>query len=353
MGLCLPVNFIEDMDTSACIINEITNGMELAKQLKSILGSESSLGTKQVLIQGIISSYDRAMMMVNWGHSGGQTPPLTPPLAPPMLSQPESPVSVDESPRSGDFNQNFDDHQDKKVGSKKRKAITTWRNQIRISTDNGLEGNTDDGYSWRKYGQKDILGAKFPRSYYRCTYRYIHQCMARKQVQRTDEDPMVFEITYRGQHTCNPTATKSVAPPKSPEKYETGQTNHQPLPQKSGEMLSNFRENLKVSTSDSDAMVSNSFAFPSASFGSIENDQQFDFLNELNYDFLQGYSPSFVSPATSGSNYFTECGNDFQHHDDSHLSGITTASTTNSPLAFPADSQDLSPNFPFNLGCFI
>ncbi|KAI3828789.1 hypothetical protein L1987_02899 [Smallanthus sonchifolius] len=342
------------MDTSACIINEITQGMELAKQLKSILSSESSLGTKQALIQGIISSYDSALLMVNWGHSGGQTPPLTPPLAPPVLSQPESSVSIDESPRSGDFNQTFDYQQDQKGASKKRKAITTWRNQIRISTDNGLEGNTDDGYSWRKYGQKDILGAKFPRSYYRCTYRYIHQCMARKQVQRTDEDPMVFEITYRGQHTCNPATPPSVVPPQSPEKHETEQNNHQlPPPPKSGEMFSNLRENLSVCTSDSDATIKHSFSFPSASFGSLENYQQFDFLNELGHSFLQGYSPSFISPATSGSNYFTERGSDFQHHDDSHLSGITTASTTNSPLAFPADQQDFSPNFPFNSGFFI
>jgi len=25
------------------------------------------------------------------------------------------------------------------------------------------DGTKEDGYSWRKYGQKDILGAKFPR----------------------------------------------------------------------------------------------------------------------------------------------------------------------------------------------
>lgn len=33
------------------------------------------------------------------------------------------------------------------------------------SSDGGgvIEGTPDDGYSWRKYGQKDILGAKFPR----------------------------------------------------------------------------------------------------------------------------------------------------------------------------------------------
>lgn len=39
-------------------------------------------------------------------------------------------------------------------------------------------GNTeippDDGYTWRKYGQKDILGSKFPRYYlYLLWYLYI------------------------------------------------------------------------------------------------------------------------------------------------------------------------------------
>lgn len=342
------------MDTTgACIINELTQGMELAKQLKSILSSECPIERKLVLIQEIISSYDRALLMVNWGHSADQTPPLVQP----MLSQPESSVSIDESPRSGDItNQPFDNQQDQKVVSKKRKTMPTWKNQIRISTDNGLEGNTDDHYSWRKYGQKDILGAKFPRSYYRCTYRYVHNCMARKQVQRTDEDPTVFEITYRGQHTCNPATMPSVAPPQSPEKHEMKQSNQHhhyqlplPLPPKSGEMLSNLRENLRVSTSDLDATISSSFSFPSASFGSVENYQQFQFSNETDNNFLQGYSPS-------GSNYFTEWGNDFQHHDDSNLSGMISATTsaTNSPLAFPTDPQDISLNFPFsNSGYFL
>lgn len=192
------------------------------------------------------------------------------------------------------------------------------------------------------------------RSYYRCTYRYVHNCMARKQVQRTDEDPTMFEITYRGQHTCNPAAAATVAPPRSPEKHEMKQSNHNqnhqlPLPPKSVEMLSNLRENLRVSTSDLNATVPCSFSFPSASFGSVENYQQFHFSNETDNNFLQGYSPS-------GSNYFTEWGNDFQHHDDSNLSGMisTTASATNSPLAFPTSHHDLSPNFPFhNSGFFI
>ncbi|KAL8263871.1 hypothetical protein R6Q59_022001 [Mikania micrantha] len=301
------------MDACARIINELTQGMDYAMQLKSVLSSESHSETKHVLIHHIISSYDRAILMVNQGEYGGQTQP--------MLAQPELSVSI-ESPRSPDANQPLDDQQEDKVVSKKSKAMPTWENHIRISTDSyGLEGNTDDGYSWRKYGQKDILGSKFPRSYYRCSYRYIHQCMAKKQVQRTNEDPTVFEVTYKGQHTCNPTT--------APEKHETQQNSNQLL-------LTPRSEDLIVSSTSSglDATVPRgSFSFPSPSFGSI---QQTQFLNETDYfGVLQGYSPSFIAPG-------------FQHHDESDLSaGINDADLA--PLAFPADpQQDLSQNFPFN-----
>ena len=35
--------------------------------------------------------------------------------------------------------------------------------QVRVSSEMGLERTLDDGYSWRKYGQKDILGSSYPR----------------------------------------------------------------------------------------------------------------------------------------------------------------------------------------------
>ena len=40
---------------------------------------------------------------------------------------------------------------------------TRWTKTVQISSNGSLEGVLNDGYSWRKYGQKDILGAKFPR----------------------------------------------------------------------------------------------------------------------------------------------------------------------------------------------
>ncbi|KAF7842812.1 disease resistance protein RPS2-like [Senna tora] len=53
----------------------------------------------------------------------------------------------------------------------------------------------DDGYTWRKYGQKDILGSKFPRSYYRCNHKFDKGCNAKKQVQSCDEDPTISSHT--------------------------------------------------------------------------------------------------------------------------------------------------------------
>lgn len=61
---------------------------------------------------------------------------------------------------------------------------------------------TDDGQAWRKYGQKVILNAKHPRSYYRCTHKFDQGCQATKQVQKTEGEPPMYRITYHGIHTC-------------------------------------------------------------------------------------------------------------------------------------------------------
>nr|XP_018677368.1 PREDICTED: probable WRKY transcription factor 49 [Musa acuminata subsp. malaccensis] len=66
---------------------------------------------------------------------------------------------------------------------------------IRIKTcENGL---ADDGYKWRKYGQKSIKNSPNPRSYYRCTNP---RCNAKKQVERSMEDPETLIVTYEGLH---------------------------------------------------------------------------------------------------------------------------------------------------------
>ncbi|KAK8958549.1 putative WRKY transcription factor 56 [Platanthera guangdongensis] len=55
----------------------------------------------------------------------------------------------------------------------------------------------DDGYRWRKYGQKAVKNNVHPRSYYRCTH---HTCNVKKQVQRLSMDTTVVVTTYEGVH---------------------------------------------------------------------------------------------------------------------------------------------------------
>ncbi|KAJ4720243.1 putative WRKY transcription factor [Melia azedarach] len=82
-------------------------------------------------------------------------------------------------------------------------------------------GNTEippeDGYTWRKYGQKEILNSRYPRSYYRCTHQKLYQCPAKKRVQRLDDDPYTFEITYHGDHTCHMSLTAPSVLPSAAE----------------------------------------------------------------------------------------------------------------------------------------
>lgn len=43
------------------------------------------------------------------------------------------------------------------------------------------------------------------RSYYRCTRKHDQGCKATKQVQRIEENPDMYQITYIGFHTCKST----------------------------------------------------------------------------------------------------------------------------------------------------
>ncbi|KAK9155357.1 hypothetical protein Sjap_002837 [Stephania japonica] len=64
------------------------------------------------------------------------------------------------------------------------------------SSVNAAERLSEDGYNWRKYGQKQVKGCEFPRSYYKCTHP---NCQVKKQLERS-HDGQITEIIYKGEH---------------------------------------------------------------------------------------------------------------------------------------------------------
>ncbi|KAG8099548.1 hypothetical protein GUJ93_ZPchr0013g34939 [Zizania palustris] len=62
--------------------------------------------------------------------------------------------------------------------------------------ENVAEKSADDGYNWRKYGQKHVKGSENPRSYYKCTHP---NCEVKKLLERSI-DGQITEVVYKGRH---------------------------------------------------------------------------------------------------------------------------------------------------------
>ncbi|XP_076939218.1 putative WRKY transcription factor 57 [Bidens hawaiensis] len=84
-----------------------------------------------------------------------------------------------------------------RAGKVKRKGPKTIRQpRFAFITKSEID-HLEDGYKWRKYGQKAVKNSLFPRSYYRCT---SNKCTVKKRVERSSEDPTTVITTYEGQH---------------------------------------------------------------------------------------------------------------------------------------------------------
>ncbi|XP_047336431.1 probable WRKY transcription factor 13 [Impatiens glandulifera] len=91
------------------------------------------------------------------------------------------------------------------VGTMKMKKVIKVRRKVReprfcFKTMSDVDV-LDDGYKWRKYGQKVVKNTQHPRSYYRCTQE---NCRVKKRVERLAEDPRMVITTYEGRHVHSP-----------------------------------------------------------------------------------------------------------------------------------------------------
>ncbi|XP_010035220.2 LOW QUALITY PROTEIN: probable WRKY transcription factor 53 [Eucalyptus grandis] len=339
------------------LLNELTQGRELTKQLQhqlhsavSLLSSSSSSShdqTQEMLIHRIMASYDKALSMLNVEPQAGGCP----------RRASESPPSLGGSPMSGG-----DSDRDLNDGStpRKRKVMQRWTKRVRVAPGTGLEGPLDDGFSWRKYGQKDILGAKYPRGYYRCTHRNVQGCLATKQVQRSDDDPTIFEVTYRGRHTCNQHPAAVISPSLPPENQTDFNASVDATPLQSvqsqphqqnqtgpQDIAFDFREGLAIATRNLDSNNGNHnpsssmFIFPSTPeniFGVMNSNSNFS------------SNPDFLSLSTSGTDCFSvpparldsfQAGPSFGAPESELAMIVSAAASGNNPHANARSDSDL------------
>ncbi|KAK9079756.1 hypothetical protein SSX86_001429 [Deinandra increscens subsp. villosa] len=230
------------------VIHELTQGIQMAKQLRANLRSTEA---RDFLIPKILTSYENALFVLKSGSSVGQSPA-------PAFSAASPPHDISIGSLRSEvykFDQPFSIQQGQNVISKKRKGSPTWEKQ----SENGLEDDIDDGYNWRKYGQEDILAPP--------------------------------------------------PPPTLPEKHEIIPTHQQLSPQNPGEMLSNLRANLSVDTAVlGSETIPSPVSFPSASSELMDDLLQFQFPDYNDDELWQDHSPPIFSPDSSETIFFTEWG---------------------------------------------
>ncbi|XP_020577293.1 probable WRKY transcription factor 41 [Phalaenopsis equestris] len=333
------------------LINVLNQGNEHMGELQAQLDQPFAAETCKLLAAKAKSAVSAAISMARLLEPASQAP-----------NSFDSLLSASDSPKSDGSDKAFKELERREM-CKKRKTLPRWSSQVRACSSSSMDGPLDDGYSWRKYGQKDILGAKFPRSYYRCTYRHTHGCLATKQVQRSDDDITVFDVTYRGAHTCNQCQHRNPTPSPKEEKLETHQQQEMLL-------LEHLKTGLRVKTEifNSDDQLPDSspsfFSFPSTPANDMKpHNNLFSSASMPENLFMGNYSPTFVSSTASAeSNYFSlspcgvnKYGSGFNIQGfDSEIAGIISAatSTTNSPMVgmdFQLDQIEFETDFPFGL----
>ncbi|CAN6469442.1 unnamed protein product [Victoria cruziana] len=158
------------------LFRELNQGRQLAHQLLNLLDSpavedDGVLKMQRALVEAVVRSIEAAILVLRPG--GGR------------------------NPAGNQDGGNLESPVKERGGNKKRKV-----EQMATTTSVIRAFHYEDGYAWRKYGQKNILGSKHPRNYFRCTHKLDQGCPALKQVQQLDHDSSLLQVIYKWSHTC-------------------------------------------------------------------------------------------------------------------------------------------------------
>uniref|UniRef100_A0ACD5Y387 Uncharacterized protein n=1 Tax=Avena sativa TaxID=4498 RepID=A0ACD5Y387_AVESA len=289
------------------VVTELSHIKELVKQLDVHLGGSPDLCKH--LARQIFAVTEKSISMIRSGHFGSFDARKRSAVAAGLDSPP---LSATPSPLSGVSDTPF-------KNNKKRKTMEKGKRHVRAG--GGADGPEDDGCSWRKYGQKDILGSPHPRGYYRCTYRKSQGCAATKQVQRAEEDPSLYDVIYNGEHTCVHKA-----------KAQPGEARN--LLQSLSSSLKVETEGLTPRAQQQGWSATTPFSFSSPAVSSLTP-------STPESCFGQGVSaPTSLepSPATSGSNHLSMRA---QCEFDTMVSALMTATSMPPPLSMEENTFSL------------
>ncbi|PPD69527.1 hypothetical protein GOBAR_DD33590 [Gossypium barbadense] len=209
------------------LINELTQGRE-PRQLQVYLNvpPSSSHETQELLVQKIQALYEKALSMLNCNITSLTAGVEPQPSALEIIvseSTESTPLPLTGSPLSGDFDRDFKEQDQFNLDASKKSETQ----QVQVRPGSAL--TPDDSFCWRISEQKNVIGEKYPRRYYRCANGPSQGCLAKKRVKRSSDDPTIFEITYRGKHTCN--LASNVMPPTEPSEYQEQGTRIEPQQQ--------------------------------------------------------------------------------------------------------------------------
>ncbi|KFK27696.1 hypothetical protein AALP_AA8G416600 [Arabis alpina] len=286
-------------------INELMiEGRDYAHQF----GSASSQETREHLAKKILESYHKSLTILNYS------------------GEPDQDSLGEGSPNSDDSDL------EPRIVKSSKKSMPRWTEKVRITPEAGVDRSLDDGFSWRKYGQKDILGAKFPRGYYRCTHRKSQGCEATKQVQRSDQDPILFEISYRGIHSCSQAA--NVGSTIRVQNLEPNQNQNQ-------EVLENVKESLDTDhrNYNHQSHLHQTLHYPLPSTPILESNHAYMLQ-------MRDHNNEFFGTTSMSSDLGTNVSCDFLASRDV---GSASHSTSNSPSTVRLESpfESFDPNYPF------
>ncbi|XP_061362374.1 WRKY DNA-binding transcription factor 70-like [Gastrolobium bilobum] len=178
---------------------ELLRGRDIANQLLEVLVHKSNTHHEDVrgsmlpfaedLVRKVLRSFTNTLFILNTSNdvSNEVVVPIT-------VRDFSSSANCQKPEDTDETRESFFNPKSRRGCYKRKSTAPTWEKD----SSNLIE----DGYAWRKYGQKMTMNAKYLRSYFRCTHKNEQGCPAIKQVQRIQDYPPLYRTTYYGHHKC-------------------------------------------------------------------------------------------------------------------------------------------------------